>query len=278
MNKIACQYAIIRFAPFVETGEFANAGVLMIAPKQRYFGFLLETKRHGRITRFFDELDAKVYKNALYNLKDELERADDLLKQHGFDKRFKSNDVDFANGLFNEITRTRETIIRFSEVRTVLAEDPNEKLKELFGFYVERIFVNKKYQEQLLETNVRKLLFKAHVGEKFVEEKIGDAKFRVRFPFVEHLQDENIKVIKPLYLGQDDSTKIYEHGNQWAFRINKLKNKYINTDQVLFALNGPDSDDNRLHAYHEVEQDLIKTGVQVTTIFNENEIVDFALR
>lgn len=39
MTRIACQYAIVRFAPFVETEEFANVGIIMIAPKQRFFGF-----------------------------------------------------------------------------------------------------------------------------------------------------------------------------------------------------------------------------------------------
>jgi len=74
MNKIACQYAIVRFTPFVETGEFANVGIIMMAPKHRFFGFELETKRYGRITNFFEELDAKVYKKTLHNMKEELER------------------------------------------------------------------------------------------------------------------------------------------------------------------------------------------------------------
>lgn len=65
MNKVACQYAIVRFAPYVETGEFANVGVLMVAPRQPYFGFKLETRRHGRITRFFEELEPKFYREAL---------------------------------------------------------------------------------------------------------------------------------------------------------------------------------------------------------------------
>ncbi len=64
MNKIACQYVIVRFAPYVETGEFANVGILMMAPRHGYFGFKLETRRHGRITRFFEELEPKLYREA----------------------------------------------------------------------------------------------------------------------------------------------------------------------------------------------------------------------
>ena len=129
MNKVACQYAIVRFAPFVETGEFANVGIIMIAPKQRYFGFELELKRYGRITKFFDDVDSKLYRKTLYNLKDELDRVTYVFKQHGFDKRLKFNDIDFVNGLFKEIVRTRETIVRFGEIRTVLAEEPQKNCK-----------------------------------------------------------------------------------------------------------------------------------------------------
>ncbi len=185
MKKIACQYAIVRFAPFIETGEFANIGIVIISPKNRFFGFNLATKRHGRITQFFDEINANVYKNTVYNLKQELERISDSLKAHGFDKRFKSNDIDYSTNLFTEITRARETIIQFSKIRTVLTNNPDNTLKELFNYYVERNFVTKKYEEALLESGIRKLLYNANIGDRFSREKIGDAAYHVSFPFVE---------------------------------------------------------------------------------------------
>ncbi len=53
MNPVPCMYAIVRFAPFVDTGEFANVGIILMAPTARYFGYNLMGKRHGRVTRFF---------------------------------------------------------------------------------------------------------------------------------------------------------------------------------------------------------------------------------
>lgn len=32
MKKFACQYAIDRFLPYMETGEFANVGIVMLCP------------------------------------------------------------------------------------------------------------------------------------------------------------------------------------------------------------------------------------------------------
>ena len=49
----ACHYAIVRFMPFVETGEFGNVGVVLFSPTARFFGFRLLGQRISRITNFF---------------------------------------------------------------------------------------------------------------------------------------------------------------------------------------------------------------------------------
>ncbi len=47
LNKLACRYAILRFLPYTETGEFANVGVVLACPATGYFGFKLETRRYA---------------------------------------------------------------------------------------------------------------------------------------------------------------------------------------------------------------------------------------
>lgn len=143
MNRIACQYAIVRFMPFVETGEFANVGIIMMSAKARFFGFKLLTKRHARVTDFFDDLDARVFKGAMADINDELERVRQLLMAHGFDRRHTTHDIEFAKGLFAEVIRPREVMLRFSEPRTVLVTDSAKALDELYAHYVERNFVTK---------------------------------------------------------------------------------------------------------------------------------------
>ncbi|MFQ5644109.1 MAG: DUF3037 domain-containing protein [Thiogranum sp.] len=223
------------------------------------------------------DVDAKLYKKTLHNLKEELDRVADVLKGHGFDKRLKNNDIDFANGLFNEIMRPRETIVRFGEMRTVLTDDPDQKLKELFAFYVERNFVTKKYQEELLERDVRKLLFHANVGDRFERERLGDENYHVTFPFVHHEGNQPVKVIKPLHLAHKEPTKIYDHSAAWVYRINKLKDRFIEVDRVLFTLAGPVTDGNRLAAYHDIEKELQAIGVRTVGCDNRDAITDFAL-
>ncbi|MBI5461700.1 MAG: DUF3037 domain-containing protein [Gammaproteobacteria bacterium] len=278
MTKIPCQYVIVRFAPFTETGEFANVGIILMAPRQRYFGFkLLAPRRHGRITRFFDELEPRLFRETLRDLSEELARVHGVLKAHGFDKRLKVNEVDFAGRLFTEVTRPRESIVRFSETRLVLAEDPKEKLKELFAFYIERNFVTKEYKEIVLERGVRKWLLDARIADRFDRMKVGDDEYQATFPFVEQHENRPAKIIKPLNLTQDTSSKILEHGGNWWFKIRELQKRHTLPDKVLFAVEGPATQGPMGNAYHEVVEMLRETGVTVLPYQHMGEIVDFAL-
>lgn len=275
--KIPCLYAIIRFAPFVETGEFANVGIIMMAPDQRYFGFKLMGRRHSRITRFFEQLDAKVFRTTMNALREELERAAAMLQQHGFDKRLKANDVDFAKRLFTEIVRPRETVIKFSETRAVLADEPTETLEELYGYYVERDFVTREYQEAVLERGLRKWLWQARIAERFARLEVGNDEYHATFPFVEKHGDIAVKAIKPLHLAQDQPNKILDHGGQWLFRIQALKKRNLLPDNVLFAVNGPITNNGGTgKAYAEIIGALKDEGVNVLPATDKEQILEFA--
>lgn len=275
MNKIACLYTVVHFAPFVETGEFANVGIVIMAPNERFFGFKLMGRRHSRITQFFEQLDAKVFRGTMVTLREELERTNELLKQHGFDKRLKHNDVNFAKHVFAEIVRPRETVIKFSEPRAVLAEDVGQKLEELYGHYVERDFVTREYQETVLERGLRKWLWQAHVGERFTRLEVGNEDYHVVFPFVECYGDTPIRAIKPLHLAHAQPSKILDHGGQWLFRVQTLKRRQLLPKDVLFAVSEPGEDGPRGKACAEIIGELQETGVRVLPILNKAKIIEF---
>jgi hypothetical protein len=276
MNNIPCLYAIVRFAPFVETSEFANAGVILLAPTERFFDFKLMLTKHARVTRFFEPLEGKVFRAAMRTLKDEFERASVLFRQHGFDKRLKNNDIEFAKGLFNEIIRPRETIIKFGEPRPILTADPKAKLDELYAHYVERGFVTREYQEAALEKGMRKWLGQAKIGERFARAEVGNEEYRAAFPFVEKQDQVVLKAIKPLHLNQPAPNKILDHGGQWLFRLQALKKRDLLPDQVLFAVNGSTQNDPRGLAVREIMDSLHDIGVTVLPYAQKQQILEFA--
>jgi hypothetical protein len=276
MNKTPCLYTIVRFAPFVETGEFANVGLVMIAPEQRFFDFKLMIRRHSRVTQFFEQLDAKVFRASMYTLREELDRAAGLLRRHGFDKRLKTNNIDFAKRMFAEIVRPRETVIKFSDPRAVLADEPKATLEELYGFYVERDFVNREYQEAVLERDIRKWLYQARIGERFTRLEVGNDEYHATFPFVEKREDIPVKAIKPLHLAHAQPSKILDHGGQWLFRVQTLKRRNLLPKRVLFAVGGPKDDGAREKAFVDIVGSLEETGVAVLPIANKERILEFA--
>ena len=48
-----CLYSIVRYAPYAETEEFANIGVVLCAPKNHAFYFKLTKSNDARVSAFF---------------------------------------------------------------------------------------------------------------------------------------------------------------------------------------------------------------------------------
>lgn len=272
MKKFACQYAIVRFMPYRETGEFANVGIVMLCPEAGYFDFKL-LARGRRITVFFETLEAGIYRDVAQHFKQDLLRIRNMLVH-----RPVRMDVEFARNLFGELTRQRETMLRFGDVRVVLADDPALKLDELFGHYVHKAFATKEYHEKLLERNVRKILLDAKLGEQYREETLGDADtYHVHLPFVHKEAGRAKKAIKPLHLAQDDPTKIYEHGGLWLTRVNRLRTLRYLPDQILFTVNGPaQADVKRFEAYQEIIGQIARNDVLVIPEQQTQKLIEFA--
>lgn len=274
----ACHYAIVRFMPFVETGEFANVGVVMFAPNARYFGFKLLGNRYARVTNFFEQMDAKVFRASMSTFREELQRIDGMLKQMGTDRRMKDLDRDGAVRLWGEVIKPRETMLRFSESRVVLAEEPRAKMLALFEYYVERNFVNREYQEQALERGVRGWLRDAKLLNQFHAGRVGNDEYHAQFPFVAGPDDKPEKIIKPLNLDYAEASKIIDHGGQWVVRVNALKKRQLLPKQVLFTVNGPVDSTARGKARREVVDELEEAGVIVAPFNQAQVVIDFAKR
>ena len=272
MKKYACQYAIVRFLPYLETGEFANVGVVMLCPDAGFFEFKL-LNRVRRITAFFEELDAGIYRRAANDFKLELNRIRNWLA-HQQD----AMDVVLAQHLFSELTRPREAMMRFEGVRVVLADDPAQQFDELFGHYVDRNFATKAYQEQLLEKNVRRVLVDAKLDKQFRPETLGDtAGYHTRFPFVHREAGRAVKAIKPLHLAHEDPAQIYDHGWAWLGRVEKLRTLGFLPEQMLFAVQEPaEVGSERFKICQEIIAKIAANGVQVIPTEQTQKIVEFA--
>jgi len=270
--KYACQYAIIRFLPYVETGEFANVGIVLTCPQTGYFDFKLLRHRH-RVNAFFEELDKSIFTNVTKEFALELKR---LRRMVAVGDGGQQQTLALAKHLFSELVRPRESIIRFDELRAVLTDDPGKTMVELYDHYVERNFATKQYQEKLLERDVQKILRQHDLAKIYSKQDLSNPAYHVSFPFVKMVNDRATRIIKPLYLAHEDPTRLYDHGMAWVTKIQKLALEKLLPDAVLFAVEPPDQNkQEQFETFNQVKKKL-ENDVLVINYSNKEKLLEFA--
>lgn len=124
----ACNYAVLRFLPYPETGEFVNVGVVAYCPEMRWAGHAGDEADAERVTRFFHGMGASAYLRQKQIMRAELDRVCALLRD--------TTDRKLGNNIFLELVRQRDSVFRFGDVRTVLAHDPQKLIENLCDQYV----------------------------------------------------------------------------------------------------------------------------------------------
>lgn len=256
--KYICNYSILRFLPYPETGEFVNIGIVLIA-NNGDFRFKIEKKRQ-RITNFFPSLDWKILIRARREV--ELE----MVRLSGF---FTANRGDMAVllGAFKHLTHPRETMMRFSDPGTLATDNANDALTRLFDHYVNHSFATKEYQETRLERQLGKLLTSYDLKQHYSEQKLGTADYPVKFPFVMMQGVTPVQALKPIHLGHDESSKIIEHGDAWISKMRRLSAANQLALDTLFVAGPPEEGRPKLFkAYREICEELKQfPGVRVTS-------------
>ena len=276
MREFVCNYAIARFRPYRETGEFANVGVVLICPEVDYFGHAFERRKYKRITDFFPELDLNVFQAGLSGLLKELSRVTSREKETA--QLVLGGEAQARIAAFKELVRTRETIFNFSDVGTALAADPKEKLKQLFEFYVERHFAaEREYQEIVMRRGLGEFLQKINLARFYRQDyRIGDDNYNVTIPFV-HLEGNTPrKVIKPLHLAKDATTEIYRHGDAWISTIRRLEGIHRLPKEFLFTVEQPTGNKQREAAAREICTELERSGTTTVSYSDREAIERFA--
>lgn len=273
-----CHYSIVRFAPFVETGEFANVGVLLICPEFGFLDYRIESRRVARISRFFEPIDADFVRESIRAADYELNRLKRSLgRMEVGQPQLKFGGTNPVEVLFREMIRRREGIVRYSEVRSVKTASPSSEIKRIFEFYVRKSFVTHDYRERVLENEIRSYLKKTDFSEKFRRTELDDGLYRRKFPFV-YMQDGSAqKVIKPIYLGQKRPTEIIDHAVKWSTAVDRFKKARKISGEVLFPVEGPSEFSNRSHRAHIDAMRLLEdVGIRTISFQEHSKIGEFA--
>ncbi|MGH1432188.1 MAG: DUF3037 domain-containing protein [Neptuniibacter sp.] len=275
MKKFACQYKVIRFAPFAETGEFANIGVALLCPATREFMYQLAPKRFGRITSFFEGMDSAVYRSTIEHLGKELNRFQSLVSIDTHEGLVKQ--------LFEDLLREKGSILRFSDTGVLLTENMDKALDELYGFHVGRRFITRSHREQEMVKRLRASLQQFDLQKVFKKQNLTDGLHEANFPFVRGTVDSPLAAIKPLAFDQAAKKGVVENADQWFAKLRSLvEANVIAPERVLISMADPvlkDPTDNNLVIRYlgQIRKELCRLGVNAVHV-DDNSAVDGFLR
>lgn len=124
-TQAVCNYALLRFMPYPQTGEIVNVGVVVNCLQPCLLDLLAEEQMPERVKAMFPGYDAAAFAAVVEAMAKEVRRISARVRT--------PKDCQFA---FNELVRPRENAFRFGEVRTIFSADPKNALEDLFRRYV----------------------------------------------------------------------------------------------------------------------------------------------
>lgn len=270
--KVALRYSVIQFMPYVETGEFANVGVMAVCPKTGYFDYKI-TSKYGRLTQFFPNLSAKQYKASIAFFENELKQIKEMFLDRKIDEAM-------ARNIFDTLTREREAIVRTTETRVRMTNHEETALEELFDYYIAQSFTQDSNEDRLTN-RVTQMVKGFSLIRPFIAERIGNDEFHASFPLVQkNAQKQPGKIIKPIYFGQEEANKIYEKSDRWLSRIDRLRRfEFLSRDaQILFAFEAPNSaSPSQSRALKTVLADIGSHNIQTINYLDDERIKAFSI-
>ena len=274
MNELVCNFAVIRFLPYRETGEFVNVGVVVHAPETGAFAHQLVTgRRNRRVKAFFPEVQMAVYAAAIESLDGELRRQGrhfDLLRM-GPVERVASDGMTAFRGLL----RRRESLLHFAEPGMRLGE-PGHVLTAVYAEYVDRHFAKQAdYQEAVMSSRLAQHLREWGLRDRYRRDRrVGDTLFNLAMPFVHDDGRQVTAAIKPLDLDRPLPTDIYDHGGLWVQRLGRLAERRHLPPRMVMPVRFPDRD--RRAVADDVVRELEGAGATVVSAADDDRIRELA--
>tara|TARA_R110002167_G_scaffold365788_1_gene591426 strand:- start:39 stop:854 length:816 start_codon:yes stop_codon:yes gene_type:complete len=269
MKKYACKYVVLRFAPYSETGEFANVGVLLYSKSYNSFVFKLDTADIGaRVSKFFHIDDKQVFKFAMASYQKELAFVQEQVAHHHMT----------AEEAFDFLVKPRATLLRFSEVRTVITDSIDGTLNSVFARMVSHSSASQVKNRLKLGGILRSQLDSLCLEYPFRRYKFSKSVFEVTYDFTQlSEQGEPLKLIQPIEINDKLTPKeIFEVVGNNEVRLNRMANLDLLPKKVLlpFSLN-----ENRTkeadEAWSIVKEELSLIG-ELVDIRNKSAIEEFA--
>lgn len=263
--KYTCLYSIVRFAPFAETEEFANVGIVLSAPAVGRMEYRLARRNLKRVNQFFE--CNSLFAKAMEIAQNELDVVQAMTKE--------AQESQIVNH-FRFLTEPKESLIRFSPMRSILVESFDSTLEELFGRYIDRQGVARDRREEAMVREIRTMFTQASIRSFRDDTLIGDLT-KLHLPLVH--RNDVVAAIKPLAFDQTEPSAILDHCDQWLAKfVRAEKEGVIQLSNVLIPVAAPSENESPNHrkAVRIAKESIKERGLQLVDYQATQKIAAFA--
>lgn len=263
--KYTCLYSIVRFAPFAETEEFANVGIVLSAPAVGRMEYRLARKNLKRVNHFFE--CSHLFAKAMEIAQNELDSV--RLMTAG------AQESQIVNH-FRFMTEPKESMIRFSPMRSIMVDNFETTLATLFSRYIDRQGIGRERREEAMVRQIREMFSQASIRNFRDDTLIGDLT-KLHLPLVH--RNKVVAAIKPLAFDQSEPSAILDHCDQWLMKFVRAEQEgIIQLENVLIPLSTPAENESHRHqkAVQMAKDSIQQRGIQLVDFQATQAIAEFA--
>jgi hypothetical protein len=257
---------ILRYVHDVVTGEFANIGVVLYAPDQRFLEARFATS-YERLNAIFLKIDHLHFRALMRYMANRFEELSGELRDG-----LHVQPVNALSEIVKQVLPPDDSSLQWSQQGGGITDDPARVLGELYKRMVER-FIAGATQVSRTDDEIVKP-FKARLGKvitKLSEKTIETKDYQYDFNLA---WKNNIwHLYEPVSFDLVDPNSIREKANRWLGRgvaLNDAKERF----KIHFLLGEPSQPDNK-QAFENALHLLQKIPSQKELV-RENEMEDFA--
>ena len=233
--KVPYTYIVLRYVHDVATAEFANAGVVVYCPSQRFLGAKCRST-FGRLGRIFPDINGDSVKHSLRYIED---RVDELGRRLASELALENwpNDV---QEIVSMILQHDDSSLQWSEVGGGLTESANKTLDALWDRlivkYDDKSSVHRRSDDEIWRSFKKE--FDALQVTKYLNPKvISTDDDEVKF---EHAwKNGSWHCVQPVSFDLANNDSIREKAHKWLGQITSLGSSASDPFQVYFLVGAP---------------------------------------
>jgi hypothetical protein len=261
--KTAYTYTLLRYIHDVPSGEFANVGVVLLAPEQRFAGARCRDT-HGRISKLFPDMDREGFKSLMKYIELQIDALGTRLRTEFALDPMPAD----AGALARSVLPPDDSSLQWGPVGGGLSEDLDKTLRDLFARYVMR-YDEKNGLQSRSDDDVWAQFKKALDGKQLTPQlkpkKISVADDEVEF--ARAYKNEKWHCIEALSLDLALAESIKDKAHRWLGQMTSVKDS-DEPFRVYFLVGAPkipelrNSYDNALRILDKVpvEHEIVTEG------------------